>query len=125
MNTILWSLVSGLAIALVLQGFLMRASYRRKAAALLARQSKFEEAANGRLEQTKRQVAKLQSDLAAARLQLRQLGKSHAVVPAAAPAREALERELDDASSRESRTPGDGFADTQPSPTSYGSLLMQ
>jgi hypothetical protein len=136
MNTLVWVLVAGLSLALVAQGLLMRASCRRKVAAAQARQSKSEEAANGRLEQTKRQVAKLQSDLAAARLQLKQLSRPHPAAhaaaaapaaPAATPSREALERELDRAESSRAQQPaGDGFADTQPAVTTqFGSLLMQ
>lgn len=128
MNMLAWILVGGLTLALVAQGVLMRASGRRKLAAAQAKFVKSEEAASGRLEQTKRQVAKLQSDLAAARLQLKQLAKPQpAPIVAAAVDRQALERELERAdAARAQLPPSDGFADTQPAVTTqFGGLLMQ
>ena len=118
---ILWVLAIVLGVSLILQGVALRTAYRRKVAKQSAKHLHFQQTMNGQFEQTKRQIGQLQNDLAAARLQLKRAGKS-----AAAP-RQALERDLDDASAPGHRLPVNGFADTQPSPqvTQYGSLLLE
>ena len=117
MNTILWILAIVLGASLVLQGIVLRNAYRRKLAMQQALQLQFQQEMNGRLEQTKRQIGQLQSDLAAARQQLKQLGKGDAaLVRDSSPARQALERELDEATALRQSLPVDGFADTLPSP---------
>jgi predicted nucleic acid-binding Zn-ribbon protein len=82
---------------------------------------------NGKLEQTKRQIGQLQSDLAAARMQLKQRGSS-AAMHGHSSARRTLEREFDDTSESRHSVLIDGFAETQPAPqefTQHGSLLLQ
>jgi hypothetical protein len=118
---ILCSLAIVLGTSLILQGVVLRIVYRRKVTKQHAKHLQFQQTINGQVEQTKRQIGQLQSDLAAARAQLKQGGKS-----VAAP-RQALDRELDDASGSRHQLPVNGFADTQPSPqvTEYGSLLLQ
>jgi hypothetical protein len=126
MTTPFWVLAIVLGASLILQGFVLRIAHRRKAARQHARHLQAEQAMNGKIEQTKRQIGQLQSDLAAARRQIKQLGKgSVQPMPDLAAGRLALERELDDAPSSRPELPVNGFADTRPSPTQFGSLLFQ
>jgi hypothetical protein len=129
MNIYLGILVVGLAAALVVQAVVMRARYRRKLAGLQAGHMQAKRDADGRFEQARHQIGQLQTDLTAARQQLKQLGKS-ATAPARvdpAAARRALERELDDAAADRHELPANGFADTQVAvqDTQHGSLLFQ
>jgi predicted RNase H-like nuclease (RuvC/YqgF family) len=128
MTASFWVLAIVLGAFLILQGAVLRIVHRRKAARQHARYQQAEQAMNGKIEQTKRQIGQLQTDLAAARRQIKQLGKGHAQpVPDLAAERWALERELDDAPSSRHALPPNGFADTRPSPqvTQFGSLLFQ
>jgi len=103
-------------------------AYRRKVASHQAARLKIQQTLNGKLEQTKRQIGQLQSDLKTARQQLKLLAKNEAtLVRDDSEARQALERELDDATSLRSSLPLHGFADTQPSPqdAQSGSLLLR
>ena len=120
-NLILWTLAIALGASLILQGVVLRTVYRRRAIRQHAKHQQFQQTLSGQIEQTKRQIGQLQSDLAAARAQLKRAGQS-----AAAP-RQVLDRELDDAPVPRRQLPVNGFADTQPSPqcTEYGSLLLQ
>ena len=84
---------------------------------------------NGQFEQTRKQISQLQSDLATARRELRQVSKKSTAAPVqrdAVAARQSLEREIDAGAARRP-LPIDGFAETQPSleVTQYGSLLIQ
>jgi Skp family chaperone for outer membrane proteins len=128
MGTAFWILAIVLSASLVLQGVVLRIVHRRKVARQHARQLQLEQAMNSKIEQTKRQIGQLQTDLAAARRQIKQLGKGSAQ-PAAdlAGGRQALERELDDAPFSRQPLPANGFADTRPAPqvTQFGSLLFQ
>lgn len=119
--SILWALVSVLGASLILQGSVLRTAYRRKVAKQHAKHLQFQLTVNGQFEQTRRQIGQLQNDLAAARLQLKRVGRS------AAASRQALERELDAAQAFRDHLPVNGFADTQPSSqvTQHGSLLLQ
>jgi len=118
--SVLWAPASVLGTSLILQGIVLRSAHRRKVAKQHAKHLHFQQTVNGQIEQTKRQIGQLQNELAAARLQLKRVGKS-ALVP-----RRALERALDDAEGLRHRLPANGFADTQPAPqvTQYGSLLL-
>jgi septal ring factor EnvC (AmiA/AmiB activator) len=119
--SILWAaLASVLGSALILQGIALRTAYRRKFARQHAKQLQLQQTVNDQFEQAMRQICQLQNELAAARLQLKRVGKS------AAASRQALERELDRAEALRHRLPVNGFADTQPSPqvTQLGSLLL-
>ena len=126
MNTLLWIVV--VVLCLVLQGVVLHIGYRRRFAAHQAARLQYQQAMNGKLEQTKRQIGQLQSDLKAAKQRLKLLGRNQAEpVQGNAEARQALERELDDATSLRSSLPLHGFADTQPSPqgAQNGSLLLR
>jgi septal ring factor EnvC (AmiA/AmiB activator) len=128
MNTSIWIFAIVLGAALVLQGVVLRTIHRRKVARQQARHLQFEQAMSGKIEQTKRQIGQLQSDLSAARRQLKQLDKGVArPLPDLAADRQALERQLDDAPLSRQPLPAHGFADTRPSPqvTQFGSLLFQ
>ena len=75
------------------------------------------------------QIAQLQSELATARREVRQLSRKSTAAPVQrdqAAVKQSLEREIDAASARRPLPP-DGFAETQPSleVTQYGSLLIQ
>jgi uncharacterized protein HemX len=129
MSTFLWVLAIALGACLILQGVVLRLAYRRQAALQRAKHMQFEQTMNGKLEQTKRQIGQLQSDLAEARGQLKQRGNHGAIsAQGSASARRTLEREFDDASESRHSVLVDGFADTQPAPqefTQHGSLLLQ
>jgi uncharacterized protein HemX len=123
-----WALAIVLGASLILQGVVLRAAYRRKAARRQARHLQFQQTMTRQADQAKRQIGQLQSDLAAARLQLKQVdGRNVASMQGRALAKQALERGLDDATVSRYSLPVDGFADTQPSSprTHHGSLLLQ
>jgi len=124
----LWAFAGVLGASLILQGVAMRIVHRRKAARQHAKHLQFQQTMNRQFEQTKRQIGQLQNDLAAARLQLRQRGRRDvASTQSRSLARQAIDRELDNASASRYSRPIDGFADTQPAPavTQNGSLLLQ
>ena len=126
MNTLLWVVV--IVLCLVLQGTVLHIVYRRKFAVQKAARLQFQQAMNGKLDQTKRQIGQLQSDLKTARQQLKQRGTSDAAsMRNEHEARQTLERELDDATTLRSSLPLHGFADTQPMPqdTQNRSLLLR
>jgi len=130
MNTL--SSIVVIVLCLVLQGIVLHIAYRRKFAAeqtiQQAARLHFQQAMNGKLEQTKRQIRQLQSDLKTARQQLQQHGTNDAAsVRGDSEARQALERELDNATSLRSSLPLHGFADTQPAPQDpqNGTLLFR
>lgn len=128
MSTAFWILAIVLSASLVVQGVVLRIVHRRKLARQHARQLQLEQSLNSKIEQTKRQIGQLQTDLAAARRQIKQLGKTTVrPVPDLAADRQALERELDDAPVSRQPLPANGFADTRPAPqvTQFGSLLFQ
>lgn len=77
-----------------------------------------QQAVGRNLEQAKRQIEQLQHDLAAARLQVKQLsGSAFSAAEHQVRAREALLRALDERTlAAPSRLPPDGFADTLPLP---------
>ncbi len=128
MGTAFWILAIVLSALLVLQGVVLRTVHRRKVARQHARQLQLEQATNSKIEQAKRQIGQLQTDLAAARRQIKQLVKTTVQpVPDLAADRQALERELDDAPFSRQPPPANGFADTRPAPqsTQFGSLLFQ
>ena len=114
-------------LCLVLQGIVLHLAYRRKFASHQAARLKIQQTLNGKLEQTKRQIGQLQSDLKMARQQLKLLGRNGRVGAGHSEARQALERELDEATSLRRSLPLHGFADTQPTPqdTQNGSLLLR
>lgn len=127
MSTLVWTLV--IAVALVTQALVMRMVHRRALARQHSKHQQHQQTLTGQFEQTRKQISQLQSDLATARRELRQLSRK-TVAPVQrdpAAARQTLERELDAAGIPHRPLPPDGFADTQPSleATQYGSLLMQ
>lgn len=130
MSTVTWTLViAATLVAFVGQALAMRAAHRRALARQLAKHQQHQQLLNGQVEQTRKQISQLQSDLATARRELRQLSKKN---PAPTPhetgaARQTLEREIDAASASQHPLPPDGFADTQPSfeASRYGTPLMQ
>ena len=129
MITFSWILAIALGAALVLQGVMLRIAHRRQVTTLRNKHLQFEQTFNSKLEQTKRQIGQLQTDLTAARGQLKQRGSNGATSAQGSPgARRTLEREFDDASESRHSVLIDGFADTQPAPqefTQHGSLLLQ
>jgi hypothetical protein len=112
MNTLSWMVV--IVLCLIVQGFVLHIAYRRRFAAYQAARLQFQEAMIDKLEQTKRLIGQLQSDLHAARLQA---APPVAIAPGAArdayETRSALERLLVEATSLRSAEPLHGFADTQ------------
>jgi peptidoglycan hydrolase CwlO-like protein len=128
MSTLAWTLV--IAAILAAQALLMRATHRRTLARLHTKHQQHQQSLNGQFEQTRKQIGHLQSELATARRELRQLTRKSPAVPAQrdpAAAKQAIEREIDAASAARHQLPPDGFAETQPSleVTQYGSLLIQ
>jgi septal ring factor EnvC (AmiA/AmiB activator) len=130
MSTATWILVILVAlVALATQALVMRAVHRRTLARQHTKHQQHQQMLNGQFEQTRKQISQLQSDLATARRELRQMSKK-TVAPVqrdTAAARQSLEREIDAASASRRPLPADGFAETQPSleVTQYGSLLIQ
>jgi uncharacterized protein HemX len=128
MNASIWIFAIVLGAALVLQGVVLRTIHRRKVARQQARHLQFEQAMSGKIEQTKRQIGQLQSDLSAARRQLKQLDNGVArPQPDLAADRQALERELDDAPLSRQPLPAGCRRSHWPAPqvTQFGSLLFQ
>lgn len=128
MSTLTWALAIALGASLVLQGVALRIVHRRRVTTQQARYLQFQQIMNDKFEQTKRQIGQLQSDLAASRQQVKQLSKDRAAsVQRSSPARQMLERKLDNEPRSRHSLPIDGFADTQPSSqvTQHGSLLLQ
>jgi len=104
------------AVALVVAQWIFHRSLQRKALdALKSRHLQQQLNVKGKLDQAKRQIAQLQQELAASRLELKQRRERAAPPPLPpVPSREELSRQLDEAPSRP-RLPIDGFADTLPS----------
>jgi len=120
-----WLMAALLALAsATLQWTVLRARHRQALEAQRARLEAQQKVAVAKLDHAKRQIAQLQQDLAAARLELKQRRPRAAppapVVRPSPPAFEELLRVLDgddddDVPARH-RLPADGFADTLPSP---------
>ena len=131
MSTLAWTLVIAVTFAALLgHALVMRATHRRALARQLVKHQQQQQMVTGQFEQTRKQIAQLQSDLATARRELREMGKKGTAAPVrpdTAIVRQTLERELDEASPSRHALPPDGFADTQPllDTTEHGSLLMQ
>ena len=132
MNPLVWTIVIAVvaAAAIVTQAFMMRAAHRRTLARQQAKHLQHQQTQASQFEQTRKQIAQLQSELATARREVRQLTKKSAAAVATrdqAAIKQSLEREIDAGSATRSALPKDGFAETQPqlSVTQYGSLLMQ
>ena len=131
MSTLTWTLVFAVVVvSLVAQAFVMRAAHRRALARQLAKHQQHQQTLNGQFEQTRKQISQLQSDLANARRELRELGKKNPAAAAprdTAAVKESLEREIDAATAARRPPPADGFAETQPSLDGghYGGLLIQ
>ena len=126
MSAIVWTVI--IAAALATQALVMRAIHRRTLARQHTRHQQHQQTLTGQFDQTRKQIAQLQSELATARRELRQLTKKSPAAPAQpTAARQSLEREIDAASAARRPSPPDGFAETQPSleVTQYGSLLIQ
>ena len=103
------------AVALVAIQWAFHRSLQRKAmAALKSRHLQQHLNLNRKLEQAKRQIGKLQQELAATRLELKQRRDRASSQAAAATAKDTLSRQLDAAPAKP-RLPVDGFADTLPS----------
>ena len=130
MNILVWTLVIAvIAVSLVTQALAMRAAHRRTLARQQAKHQQQQQTLKDQFEQTRKQIAQLQSELATARRELRQLSRKSTAAPVQrdqAAVKQSLEREIDAASARRP-LPLDGFAETQPSLefTQYGSLLIQ
>ena len=130
MNTLVWTLVIAvIAVSLVTQALVMRATHRRTLARQQAKHQQHQQTLKDQFEQTRKQIAQLQSELATARREVRQLSRKSTAAPVQrdqAAVKQSLEREIDAASARRP-LPQDGFAETQPSleVTQYGSLLIQ
>lgn len=131
MSTLAWTLFIAVTFAALLaHALVMRATHRRALARQLAKHQQQQQMAIGQVEQTRKQIAQLQSDLATARRELREMNKKGTVAPVrpdTAAVRKTLEREFDEASHSERALPPDGFADTQPllDAMEHDSLLMQ
>lgn len=119
MNALLspWTLVVLLAASLVAQGVVLTVVHRRKSTRQHASHVQAQQTTASQFEQMRRQIAQLQSDLAAARAQLKLFASRRAAPAHSDPgAHVELERELDRAATSRGTLPADGFAETQPSP---------
>ena len=121
MNTVvsLWVAAPILGTAVIVQWTLLRTKHRSELSRQRARHVQQQQTTSHHAEQAKRQIGQLQHDLAAARLQVKQLSTGRAA-PSQGDSRvkETLNRMLDDVSASRRHLPIDGFADTQPSPHS-------
>jgi hypothetical protein len=121
MNTVvnLWIAAPVLGTAVILQWTVLRTKYRNELTKQHARHVQQQQITSSHFEQAKRQIGQLQHDLAAARLQVKQLSMGRAAPPQSdSRVKEALNRMLDDAPASRRQLPADGFAETQPSPHS-------
>jgi septal ring factor EnvC (AmiA/AmiB activator) len=131
MSTATWILVVAVTlVAFAAQAFAMRATHRRALARQLAKHQQHQQTLNSQFEQARKQISQLQSDLATARRELRQMSRKGPAAPAqrdTAATRQSLEREIDAGRAPRGVLPPDGFAETQPAleVTQYGSLLIQ
>lgn len=128
MNIVLSVLALALGMSLIAQALLLRTAHRRKLATQESKHLRVQQAMGEKAEQTRQQIAQLQSDLSAARLKIAKLSRNDAAsLRSSVDARYALERELDDATAVRQLLPVDGFADTQVSAhdTRPGNLLLQ
>jgi len=99
-----------------LQWSVLRGRYRSELTVQHARHQLQEQTTSQYLEQARKQIAQLQHDLAAAKLQAKQYASDDAALrQSRSRAKEALQRTLDDADASCRRLPPDGFADTMPS----------
>ena len=116
MNTVvsLWVAAPILGTAVIVQWTLLRTKHRSELSRQRARHVQQQQATSRDIEQAKRQIGQLQHDLAAARLQVKQLSTGRAA-PSQGDSRvkETLNRMLDDVSASRRHLPIDGFADTQ------------
>jgi hypothetical protein len=119
-----WLMAALLALAsATLQWTVLRARHRQALEAQRARLETQQKVTVAKLDHAKRQIAQLQQDLAAARLELKRRPQRAAapapVARSSPPALEELLRVLDDDEDdvpARHRLPADGFADTLPSP---------
>jgi len=121
MNTVasLWIATAILGTAVIVQWTMLRAKYRSELTKQRTRYVQAQQTASHHLEQAKRQIAQLQHDLSAARLQVKQLSASRVARRQVDPGvKEELDRMLDDADALRRHLPTNDFADTQPSPHS-------
>jgi septal ring factor EnvC (AmiA/AmiB activator) len=131
MSTLTWTVVFAVvAVSLVAQALVMRAAHRRALARQQTKHQQHQQVLNGQFEQTRKQISQLQSDLATARRELRELGRKSPAAPVqrdTAAIKQSLEREIDAGTASRRPPPADGFAETQPSldGTHYGGLLIQ
>jgi len=115
MNSTMWVLVVVFGVCLILQGIVLRIAHRRKAALQQAKHLQFQQTTSAQAEQTKRQIGQLQTDLANARRQRKELNQPSASAAKWSSTMQELEREFAPDSQQ---LPADGFADTQPWPQS-------
>lgn len=118
----LWLAVAMLAGVALIQWATLRHLHRKRLAAEQARFAQAQRIAAQLAQQARRQVAQLQQDLAAARLEAKQAARSAGrpapgpLDPAIVRARAVLDKHLDAAVPPARPTmPADGFADTLPS----------
>ena len=103
--------------AVVAQWILLRLKYRSELGKQHGQHVHHHQIMSRHMEQWKRQIGQLQHDLAAARLQVKQMSAGRVVRPQGESWMvEALNQMLDKAAPSRPSLPADGFAETQPSP---------
>ena len=121
MNSVvsLWLAAPVLGMAIIVQWTVLRKKHRSELARQHALHMQHQQDVSRHVEQWKRQIGQLQHDLAAARLQVKQLSMGRAArAQGESRVKETLDRMLDDAAASRPALPADGFAETQPSPHS-------
>jgi predicted nucleic acid-binding Zn-ribbon protein len=104
-----------LGLLLVVQAVVLRKSHRNELSALQVRHTQYQREATGKFDTMKKQIAQLQSELAAARHLLHQADEAVAAAGRVdvQAARQAMERELAAGESALQSRHDDDFADTQ------------
>ncbi|HEV7914029.1 MAG TPA: hypothetical protein VGP22_09695 [Albitalea sp.] len=111
-----WLPIAIIPTLAVLQWGVMRNVERKRLAAAKARHREAEQSAAKLLQQTRKQIAQLQQELATVKLQAKRTARPAPPPPQPEPeVRDTLLAMLDDAPPRRHALPVDGFADTLPS----------
>jgi hypothetical protein len=117
MTAIQIALLAGTAaVSAAVQWAVMRSLHRKRLAKATSRHAEAQQTASRFMQQAKKQIAQLQQDLAASRLEVTRLAREQEGIDKRRAARQALDQSLEDTVLLPRRSPPiDGFADTLPS----------
>lgn len=116
MTAIQIAIVAGaLTVSAGLQWAITRRVHRRRIELANARHAEAQQTSSRFMQQAKKQIAQLQQELAASRLELSRLTREQERADQHEAARQVLRASLDSESANPRPLPADGFADTLPS----------